>query len=128
MIRTLRFTTEQGTFGLPIANVRRIVSTAELGEMPEPRARVAGVLLEGQALIPVLDTLGASGELIIVMELDGAAAGVLVDDVAGVVSTSDELGPPPIGQLEALVSGTITVGRDTTMLIDPHVLFGPVLS
>lgn len=97
-------------YALPIAHV---VAVAPLDgdpqPLPAPQPEVAGLVRVGEALLPVLTVLGASGRMLVVVEARDRRFALRVEDVLGIVrlATVDAIAPAPAGQAQPLVTGIV---------------------
>ena len=117
MTTLVRFRAPSGEYALPVDRVTEVRSAADLTPLPTPREGVAGLMRRGDDAVTVLSVLGSPGEHVIELDDGGLTFGLLVSQVLGVVSVTDEeLGPPPSGQDRTTVSGVIT-GEDGIVLV-----------
>lgn len=115
-------------FVTKLDEVREIVRLSGLEALPGMRPPLTGVVvLRGQPL-PVLDVRGAAevgkdGGDILVMEVDGDAVGVAVDQVLAVLG-GDQLqaGEPPAKALPDYVVGVRRDANGPLLLVDLHLL------
>lgn len=85
--------------------------------MPSPAAGVVGLLARENEALTVTSLLGTGGGHVLVLDAGNGPVGLLVDEVLGVfVVDSNAVGPPPTGQREDLVSGSL-LGPDGLMLV-----------
>lgn len=125
-------------FGLPLARVSAVLRPPPVTRTPSPPPDVVGVVHLRGALLGVLDLgtrLGGAparrpGRLVVVSPRGGEAVALLVDRVAGIVETDDEVDPPPPEALAALPEGWLDGvvraedGRLVTLLDLDNVLAG----
>jgi chemotaxis signal transduction protein len=108
--------------------VREIVRLSGLEALPGMRPPLAGVVVLRGHPLPVLDVrgpadVGADGGDILVMQVDGDAVGVAVDQVLAVLG-ADELhtGEPPAKALPDYVVGIRRDASGPLLLVDLHLL------
>jgi chemotaxis signal transduction protein len=110
------FRTSQGRFALPVESTLAVRTMDGLVDLPAPRRDVVG-LLPGDPPLSVLSSLGAGGDRVLVVIADDVRYGLNVLEVLGISRfDDDEIGPPPKGQLDGLVAGTLH-GSDELMLV-----------
>ncbi len=116
------FRTVQGWFALPIDSTLSVRSIDGLVDLPSPRADIVGVL-PGDPPLTVLSTLGAGGNHVLVVIADGVRYGLSVLEVLGVRRfDDDQIGPPPKGQLDGLISATISDADRLVLVVDARAL------
>jgi len=110
-------------FVTALDEVREIVRLDGLEQLPGTEPPLAGVIVLRGAPLPVLDARAAgdpaeSGD-VLVMDVDGDAAGVAVDQVLAVLG-GDELGvgEAPAKALPAYVVGVRTDASGPVLLVD----------
>jgi purine-binding chemotaxis protein CheW len=117
-------------FAFDIFRVQRIVPFRPPAAVPEAPPFLEGVLQIEGAVVPVIDLrkrfelpyapLGPETRILVV-EVDGAAVGAVVDGASEVlrVPASAVAPPPPVvrGMAAAYVQGVITVGQRTVVLL-----------
>lgn len=115
-------------FVTKLDEVREIVRLSGLEPLPGMRPPLAGVVvLRGQPL-PVLDVrgadqVGADGGDVLVMDVDGDAIGVAVDQVLAVLGRDElQAGEPPAKALPDYVVGVRRDGNGPLLLVDLHLL------
>jgi len=115
-------------FVTKLDQVREIVRLSGLEALPGMRPPLAGVVVLRGHPLPVLDVRGADqvgtdGGDVLVMDADGDAVGVAVDQVLAVLGGEElQAGEPPAKALPDYVVG---VRRDTTgplLLVDLNLL------
>lgn len=123
-------------YGLPIGQVREVVAWTPPTPLPGARAVVEGVLRLRDEVVAVVDLgrrLGADGRRgpegghILVVEWDGQAVGLAVDEVTDVTHLGQAQVAPPAaavrGAEEGLVSGIVRQEERLLLLLDlPRVL------
>jgi len=123
-------------YGIPLAYVRELGRVPKATPVPRLPAFVAGVAnLRGNvvALVDLRTVVGAAaspgddpaGRRMMVVSVDGVAAGLLVDGVEGVVEVDGELDPPVPTlpeSVRAVLQGHFQHGRSLISVIDPAVI------
>jgi chemotaxis signal transduction protein len=114
----VRFTTGFGAWVVAIEHVLEVRPSTVVRPLPAPERGVAGVLDHKGAAVPVLTSLGVGRRHVLVLESGSTVAGLLVDEVTGVVSIEpDSIGPAPAGQRSPLVEGTVReAGSDADLV------------
>ena len=116
-----RFVTE-------LAEVREIVRLSGLEALPGMRPPLAGVVVLRGAPLPVLDVraaeqVGADGGDVLVMDVDGDAVGIAVDQVLAVLGAEQlQTAEPPSKALPSYVVGVRRDAAGPLLLVDLHVL------
>lgn len=122
-----------GSFALSIDAVREVVPYSPPMAVPDAPPAVEGVMDLRGDVFPVIELarlLGiqrvrdASDARIMVVEVDGHRAGLVVDDVSEVRAVSPEMLTPPSPLYttgsEAIVAGILRLGeRQLVVLVDP---------
>jgi chemotaxis signal transduction protein len=115
-------------FVTKLDEVREIVRLSGLQPLPGMRPPLAGVVvLRGQPL-PVLDVRGVNeagtdGGDVLVMDVDGDAVGVAVDQVLAVLGGEElQAGDPPAKALPDYVVGVRRDPSGPLLLVDLHLL------
>ena len=131
MTTIVRFNADHRQYAVPVDHVTEVCSASDLTPLPESRAGVAGLMRRGDDAITVLSMAGArpaSGEHIIVLDEGGLTFGLLVDEVTGVQTlTEDEIGRVPPGQDRETVVGVFTpqeAGDEIVLVLDCAALRG----
>ena len=119
MIAMVRFRAGDGTYALPVGDVRQVRTGDGLSLLPSGRTGVAGLVRwQGDAL-PVVSLLGADRSRLLIIEAGGHRFGLLAEDVSGVIRVDEaRLGPPPAGQDGELVTGTLDAGDELLLVLD----------
>jgi chemotaxis signal transduction protein len=79
-----------------------------------------GLLRRGGRSLSVLAPFGA-GPFVVIVETPGAAFGLVVQEVLGVVRVADaDVEPAPAGQADPLVVGVVGQGDDQDLLVSPE--------
>lgn len=119
------FRSGSARYAVRVSETRRVVPAAGLEPLPAPRPGVAGLLRgEGEPL-PVLEGLHPDTGQVLELDAGGRRFGLLVGEVTGVLRESaGELGPPPGGQQDAVIAGTVHDRPDgaPALLLDATVL------
>lgn len=119
----VQFRTAQGQFAVPVEVAREVRPAKGLSPLPAPRPGVAGVLLERDEALTVIDVLGSGSRHILVLVVGDRAFGLLVDEVLGVTRVADDaVGPPPPGQTTGIVAGVVNLPSGAMLLVDPAAL------
>jgi chemotaxis signal transduction protein len=120
-VRTfVRFRTDAAYCLLPVEAVREVSDAQGLTSLPAARAGVVGLVRRGGRSLSVLAPFG-TGKFVVIVETAGAAFGLIVQEVLGVVHVAEaDVEPAPAGQLDPLVVGL--VGRDGSqdLLVSPE--------
>lgn len=112
------FRTCQGRFALPVESTLSVATNEHLVQLPAPRPDVVGVL-PGDPPITVLATFGIGGAHVLVVVSDGLHFGLQVVEVLGVERfDDDQIGPPPAGQADELISGMVRGVAELTLVVD----------
>ena len=118
-----------GSWAVDVASTRRVRPAASLVALPDPLPGVVGLLEEPDAPpLPVLDLAGTATEKptaqhVLELEAGGRRFGLLATEVTGVLRDERaRVGPPPDGQDEPTVCGTVALEEGTALLIDPEAL------
>ena len=115
-------------FVTKLDEVRAIVRLSGLEPLPGMRPPLAGVVVLRGAPLPVLDVraadvVGTDGGDVLVMDFEGDAVGIAVDQVLAVLGADELQGAEP--PAKALPSYVVGVRRDANgplLLVDLHVL------
>lgn len=135
--RFLTFSLESQVFGIEIKYVTEIIGIQPITEMPEVPAYVKGIINLRGKIIPVIDVrLKFQKEpieyndrtCIVVVDIENISVGLIVDNVAEVMTITDEnIVPPPdykIGFQNRYIKGIGKVGTDVKLLLDCNRLLG----
>ncbi len=116
------FRTVDGRYALPIESTLSVRKLDGMVNLPSPRADVLGVL-PGDPPLSVLTSLGAGGEHVLIVESQDVRYGLQVLEVLGVRHfDDDEVGPPPDGQADGIISGTLDGADELTLVVDARAL------
>lgn len=115
-------------FVTKLDEVREILRLSGLETLPGMRPPLAGVVVLRGAPLPVLDVratehVGTDGGDVLVMDIEGDAVGIAVDQVVAVLG-ADELqsAEPPSKALPEYVVGVRRDGNGPVLLVDLHLL------
>lgn len=135
--RFLTFSLENQVFGIEIKYVTEIIGIQPITEVPEVPAYVKGIINLRGKIIPVIDVrLKFQKEAveyndrtcIIVVDIQSVSVGLIVDNVAEVMTIADEnIVPPPdikTGFQNRYIKGIGKVGSDVKLLLDCSRLLG----
>jgi chemotaxis signal transduction protein len=99
-----------------------VLPAGELRPLPSPAPGVAGLAEHQGGALPVLETFGPGGH-VLVLEHAGERFGLLVEEVVGVVRVRDEeVEPAPAGQHERLVEGILRRDGEQLLVLDAGAL------
>lgn len=137
----LTFNLGREVYGLEIRVVTEIVGMQNITEVPDLPVYMRGVINLRGKIIPVIDAGIKFGRpavayhdrtCIIIMEIENALIGLIVDKVNEVIDIPDEnIVPPPDGKTgfsNQFVKGIGMVGNDMKLLIDSFKIFSRELS
>jgi purine-binding chemotaxis protein CheW len=135
--RFLTFSLESQVFGIEIKYVTEIIGIQPITEMPEVPAYVKGIINLRGKIIPVIDVrLKFQKEpveyndrtCIVVVDIENISVGLIVDNVAEVMTIMDDnIVPPPefkTGFQSRYIKGIGKVGSDVKLLLDCNRLLG----
>jgi purine-binding chemotaxis protein CheW len=130
------FRLKEQVYGVDINHVLEIIRATGVTAIPGAPAFVEGVINLRGRVIPVIDLarrlgLGTTGRSentrIIIVEVGGATAGMVVDGVSEVLRLSpDDIQPPPAmvaGVSAAFLQGIALVGERLVILLDVTRIF-----
>ena len=131
----LTFALGSESFGLEITEVKEIVGMQPITPLPETPAYVKGIINLRGRIIPVIDIrlrFGKEGvaytdrTCIIVVYINGAAVGLIVDNVSEVLTIQDDqIVPPPkygAGAQNRYLKAIGKVGNEVKLLLDCNTL------
>ncbi len=124
-MRTLvRFRTGTHAYAVAVERVREVRTGEGLMELPAARPDVAGLLRDNGDALTVLTALGSSRDSDKVLLLTGAdrTFGLLVEEVTGVVTVKGDIGPPPAGQDDGVISGVFSTDDELVLVVDVDAL------
>ena len=129
------FSLAQDEYALPIEQVQEIIRYAEPRSVASDSPSIRGVISLRGKIVPVCDLashLGSAvgqepaGGKVVIVEAGDATAGILVDDVAEVLTVSEsDIEAVPTASSEA-ISGIAKVGDRLIVLLDTAGIFGGV--
>jgi chemotaxis signal transduction protein len=115
-------------FVTKLDEVREIVRLSGLETLPGMRPPLAGVVVLRGAPLAVLDVraadqVGADGGDVLVMDVDGDAVGIAVDQVLAVMGAEElQMAEPPAKALPSYVVGVRRDANGPLLLVDLHLL------
>jgi chemotaxis signal transduction protein len=119
MTAMVRFRAGGASYAVPVRDVRLVRLADGLTPLPAGRAGVAGLASVAGAALPVLSALGADAGQLLVLEAEGRAFGLLVEEVSGVVDLDDQtVGAAPEGQAGMLVTGVAELAGELVLIVD----------
>jgi purine-binding chemotaxis protein CheW len=134
--RFITFAVDRETYGIEIRYVTEIVGIQPINSLPEVPEHIKGVINLRGKIIPVVDMrLKFKKEpvpyndrtCIIVIDTQEISAGLIVDEVAEVISIDEQnISPPPSSGTGAncrYLSGIGKVGSEVKLLLDCEQLF-----
>lgn len=125
------FTIADEDYGIPITQVQEIIHYAAPRPMPGSSPEVEGVINLRGRLIPVVNLrtcLGLHGEArsdskVVIVELEKACVGLVVDEVREVISIDPaSTEPPPVGVLSgshSAIQSVAKIGDRILVILDP---------
>ncbi len=132
----LTFNLGQEVYGLEISVVTEIVGMQSITEVPDLPVYMKGVINLRGKIVPVIDAGIKFGKppiiyhdrtCIIIMEIENALIGLIVDKVNEVIDIPEEnVVPPPDGKTgfsNQFIKGIGMVGNDMKILIDSFKIF-----
>ena len=118
------FTAANAEYCLPVQAARGVRPVEGLILLPDPNPDVAG-MIPGDPPLTVISPLHGDRGHILLIEAGGKTFGLLVDVVTGLRRIDDaDIGPPPDGQKNPLVSGTLHSDGRLILVADPLALAG----
>ena len=132
--RFLTFAVDEEIFGIEIRHVTEIISIQPINVLPEVPEHIKGVINLRGKIIPVVDmriklkkesAAYTDRTCIVVIQTDDIAAGLIVDQVAEVLTIEDIVPPPDTktGVNNHYLSGIGKVNEQIKLLIDCELLF-----
>jgi chemotaxis signal transduction protein len=124
MTTLVRFRSGDRAYAIPVERVREVRTREGMMDLPSAQADVAGLLQDADDALTVMTALGstADDENVLVVTSADRAFGLLVDEVAGVVTLNGEIGAPPAGQDNGIISGVFSAGEELVLLVDVDAL------
>lgn len=124
MTKMVCFQSAGAAYCLPVQATRAVRLPNGLVALPAPRPDIAGII-PGNPPLTIISPLGTRGTHILIVEAGGKTFGLLVDAVTGLCNIAEaDIGAPPDGQQQPLVSGTIDIGGQLVLVADPNALAG----
>lgn len=134
--RYLTFTLEDNVYGLPIRFVTEIIGIQEATRVPETPDYVKGIINLRGRIIPLIDVRLKFGKneipynertCIIVIDVNSASIGLIVDKVEDVLTIDDsQIAVPPesgkVGFENRYIEGIGKVGEQVQLLLDAEKL------
>ena len=134
--RFLTFTLEDNIYGLPIRFVTEIIGIQEATRVPETPDYVKGIINLRGRIIPLIDVRLKFGKVeipynertcIIVIDVNSASIGLIVDKVEDVLTIDDsQIAAPPengkVGFENRYIEGIGKVGEQVQLLLDAEKL------
>lgn len=127
----LTFHLGQEDYGFEIRHVTEIIGVQKITDVPDMPAYIKGVINLRGKVIPVMDVRARfklparaydERTCIIVVQYNGTAVGLVVDEVSEVASIArDQIEPPPRtsrGKSSRFFSGMGKMGEEVTILLD----------
>jgi purine-binding chemotaxis protein CheW len=125
------FTLGEEEYAFPIAHVHEIIRRTQPRSVASPDPWVRGIISLRGRIVPVHDLatrLGVAGGAsedwkIVILEVEGEVAGVIVDDVEEVLTVSDEqLESLPVGA-DGAVGAVVNLGDRLVAMLDSSLVF-----
>jgi len=129
------FTLGEEEYAFPIGQVHEIIRRTEPRSVASPDPWVRGIISLRGRIVPVHDLtvrLGVAGGVqedwkIVILEVHGEVAGVIVDDVAEVLTvTAEQIEAVPVGS-DAGIAAVVNLGDRIVALLDPSLVLGATL-
>ena len=134
--RYLTFTLEDNVYGLPIRFVTEIIGIQETTRVPETPDYVKGIINLRGRIVPLIDVRLKFGKneipynertCIIVIDVNSAAVGLIVDKVEDVLTIEEsQIADPPesgrVGFENRYIEGIGKVGEEVQLLLDAEKL------
>jgi purine-binding chemotaxis protein CheW len=125
------FTLGEEEYAFPIAHVHEIIRRTEPRSVASPDPWVRGIISLRGRIVPVHDLatrLGVAGGgseewKIVILEVAGEVAGVIVDDVEEVLTVSDDQVESVPAGADGGISGLVNLGDRLVALLDSSVVF-----
>jgi purine-binding chemotaxis protein CheW len=125
------FTLGDEEYAFPIAHVHEIIRRTQPRSVASPDPWVRGIISLRGRIVPVHDlatrlgVVGGGSEewKIVILEVDGEVAGVIVDDVEEVLTVADEqIESLPVGA-DGAVGAVVNLGDRLVALLDSSLIF-----
>jgi purine-binding chemotaxis protein CheW len=126
------FTLGEEEYAFPIGQVHEIIRRTEPRSVASPDPWVRGIISLRGRIVPVHDLtvrLGVAGGSeqdwkIVILEVSGEVAGVIVDDVVEVLTVAaEQIEPVPVGT-DAGIAAVVNLGDRIVALLDPSLVIG----
>jgi len=137
----LTFAVADEEFALPVANVTEIVRLQRIFAVPDVPSHIRGVINLRGKVIPLLDVRARFGvtrapyddrTVVVVIEVDEAPTGLVVDAVFDIAEIPPEATEPAPATTRAIGSSTVTSmskrGDRVTFIVDVPRLVGPAFT
>jgi chemotaxis signal transduction protein len=113
------FQTATGVYAVPVEHALGVRTARDLAPLASARPGVEGLLEHAGLPIPVLSVFGGGSHHVLIVDPGRDPFGLLVDRVVGVVNVpAGALGPPPRGQMNELVGGTLRSPEGLVQVVD----------
>jgi chemotaxis signal transduction protein len=100
--------------------VREVCEAEGLTSLPTARPGVIGLIRRSGRSLSVLAPFGA-GKYVVIVETAGAAFGLAVQEVLGIVHVAEaDVEPAPAGQADPLVVGVVGQSDGQDLLVSPE--------
>jgi len=116
----VHFVTATGEWAVPIERVQEVRLATGITPLPAAKPGIAGLLRRGDEVITVLSLLGDATGHVLVIDGDDERYGLLAATAIGILRVDEgEIGAPPNGQEDPVVSGVIRAeGGRMILLLD----------
>lgn len=134
--RYLTFSLEKEEFGIAINYVNEIIGMQKINDIPEVSSFVKGIINLRGSIIPIIDMRLKFKKpqaeyddrtCIIIVDIDGISAGLIVDKVAEVINIEDTaISPPPdfrTGFQNRYINGIGKLEDNVILLLDCEKIF-----
>ena len=116
----VRFRTAAACCLLPVEVVREVCEAQGVTSLPGARPGVMGLVRRAGRSLSVLAPFG-TGKYVVIVETAGAAYGLVVQEVLGVVHIAEaDVEPAPAGQADSLVVGVVGQDDGQDFLVSPE--------
>ena len=114
----VHFATATGEWAVPIERVQEVRLASGITPLPAAKSGLVGVLRRGDEVLAVLSLLGSTAGYILILDGAGERFGLLAESAIGVLRVEeDEIGEPPDGQEDPMVSGVIRADNGRMILL-----------
>lgn len=124
--RYLTFVSDGLTYAIDTSYVTEILTSHMITVLPMVPHYIAGIINLRGAIVPIVDIRArmnkapadtSDGSCIIVLNIDTANLGIIIDGVSQVIDIDrTQISPMPVNNRQELVNGMITVDNDQTFL------------